>query len=59
MERGLAAAVKNFARTNIHGIVFRADATEQQVVFSNERSLPGEELALNFIQLKPYFVDDE
>lgn len=45
---------ENLAKINLHRIVFRAAAPTQTLVFSDENAQPGEELVLNFVQLKPY-----
>lgn len=42
------------AKINLHRVVFRATAATQPVVFSDATATPGEELVLNFVQLKPY-----
>ena len=44
----------NPGKINLNRIVFRARSTEQELVFSDESAQPGEELMLNFVQLKPY-----
>jgi hypothetical protein len=45
---------ENLAKINLHRIVFRATSPTQTLVFSDESAAPGEELVLNFVQLKPY-----
>lgn len=47
-------APENLGKTNLHRIVFRATAPTHTLVFSDEPARPGEELAFNFVQLKPY-----
>jgi len=44
----------NVAKINLNRIVFRAKSTTQVIVFTDEAAVPGEELMINFIQLKPY-----
>jgi hypothetical protein len=44
----------NFGRINLHRVVFRATSPTQEIKFS-DYGAPGEELLLNFVQLKPYF----
>ncbi len=46
---------KKYGRTNLHRIVFRATASCSTVTFSDAAALPGEELILNFVQVRPYF----
>ena len=45
---------ENLAKINLHRIVFRATSPSLTLAFSDETAKPGEELALNFVQLKPY-----
>ncbi|MCX7044628.1 MAG: hypothetical protein NTX50_03945 [Candidatus Sumerlaeota bacterium] len=44
----------NVAKINLHRIVFRTDSATQAISFTDEKAAPGEELIINFIQLKPY-----
>ncbi|MDY0166705.1 MAG: hypothetical protein RBS80_09195 [Thermoguttaceae bacterium] len=44
----------HLGKINLHGVIFRARSAVQQVVFSDEKATPGEELMINFVQLKPY-----
>jgi hypothetical protein len=44
----------NVAKINLNRIVFRAASPAQVVAFSDAAAAPGEELMVNFIQLKPY-----
>lgn len=44
----------NVGKVNLNRIVFRAASPAQVIAFHDGKALPGEELALNFIQLKPY-----
>ncbi len=41
-------------KINLHHVVFRARAATQVVTFHDEQAAVGEDLAINFIQLKPY-----
>jgi len=43
------------ARINLHHLRFRATGDTVTVAFSDAGAAPGEELALNYIMLKPYF----
>ncbi len=43
------------ARVNLHHLRFRATAESFTVTFSDVDADPGEELALNYIMMKPYF----
>lgn len=45
----------NLGKVNLHRIVFRATSPELNIVFNDEKAVPGEALGINFIQLKPYF----
>lgn len=45
----------NVGKINLNRIVFRATSPAQVIAFSDGKANPGEELLLNFIQLKPYF----
>jgi hypothetical protein len=51
--------IKNFARTNLHRIVFKASSNKHKIIFNNKQSVSNEKLALNFIQLKPYFQSEK
>lgn len=44
----------NVAKINLHRIVFRATSPTQVVAFTDEEAAAGEQLVLNFVQLKPY-----
>ena len=44
----------NVARINLNRIIFRAKSSTQVIAFNDEKAVPGEELIINFIQLKPY-----
>jgi len=45
---------ENLGKINLHRIVFRATIPTQQLAFTDATAKPGEELVLNFVQLKPY-----
>jgi len=45
----------NVGKVNLNRIVFRAASPAQAIVFNDGKASPGEEIAVNFIQLKPYF----
>ena len=44
----------NVGQINLHRVVFRATSPRLAVAFSDGAAKPGEELLLNYIQLKPY-----
>jgi hypothetical protein len=44
----------NVAKINLHRIIFRAKSPTQVIAFNDEKAAPGEELILNFVQLKRY-----
>lgn len=44
----------NVAKINLNRIIFRAKSPTQVIAFNDEQAVPGEELIINFIQLKPY-----
>ncbi len=44
----------NVAKINLNRIIFRAKSPTQVVTFHDASAAPGEELLVNFIQLKPY-----
>jgi len=44
----------NVAKINLNRIVFRASSPTQVITFNDAKAEPGEELVINFIQLKPY-----
>ncbi len=44
-------------RINLHHIRFRATAPEFPVTFTDAAAEPGEQIALNYIMLKPYFEE--
>jgi hypothetical protein len=42
------------AKINLHRVIFRAKSPQQEIAFHDAQASPGEELVINFIQLKPY-----
>ncbi|MGD0089059.1 MAG: hypothetical protein ABSE73_04000 [Planctomycetota bacterium] len=44
----------NVAKINLHRIIFRAKSPTQVIAFNDENDAPGEELIINFVQLKRY-----
>jgi hypothetical protein len=44
----------NVGKINLNRIIFRAQSPTQIVTFNDAGASPGEELIINFIQLKPY-----
>ena len=44
----------NLGKINLHRVVFRARSATQVVAFTDANARAGEELMVNFIQLKPY-----
>jgi hypothetical protein len=51
---GRYAKNDSVAKINLNRIVFRATSPTQLITFSDSKACPGEELILNFVQLKPY-----
>ena len=49
------ARLKGLARTNLHHVRFKALKSEVEIKFTDQNAEFGEELALNYIQLRPYF----
>lgn len=49
---------KNVAKINLNRIIFRAKSPTQVIAFNDEKAVPGEELIINFIQMKPYLEPD-
>ncbi len=45
---------QNVGKINLHRIIFRAKSPTQRIAFDDEEAIPGEELIVNFVQLKPY-----
>lgn len=45
---------KNFGKINLHRIIFRARTPNLVLHFTDAGASPGEQLLLNFVQLKPY-----
>jgi hypothetical protein len=44
----------NVGKVNLHRMIFRAASPTQVILFHDTAASPGEELMVNFIQLKPY-----
>ena len=44
----------NVGKINLHRTIFRATSPTQVITFHDTAATPGEELMINFIQLKPY-----
>lgn len=44
----------DFGKINLHRIIFRARSATQTISFHDADAAPGEELMINFVQLKPY-----
>jgi len=53
-DGGRYAENNNVAKINLHRIVFRAKSPKAVITFHDTAASPGEELLLNFVQLKPY-----
>jgi hypothetical protein len=53
-DGGRYAHNDNVGKINLHRIVFRARTPTQVISFHDADAKPGEELMVNFIQLKPY-----
>lgn len=47
----------NVAKINLNRVIFRAKSPTQVVAFTDEKAEPGEELVVNFVQLKPYLEE--
>ncbi len=45
---------EHVGKINLHRIIFRAQASDVKLTFSDAAAQPGDELLLNFVQLKPY-----
>jgi len=44
----------HLGKINLHRVVFRARSATQVIAFHDTRAVPGEELVMNFVQLKCY-----
>jgi len=53
--KGRYAYNDGIARVNLHHITFRARQPEVTITFQDNDAAPGEELAFNYVMLKPYF----
>ena len=47
----------NVAKVNLNRIISRAKSPTQLIAFNDEKASPGDELIVNFIQLKPYLEE--
>ncbi|MBR3650014.1 MAG: hypothetical protein IKN52_07160, partial [Victivallales bacterium] len=54
-EKGKYAHNHNVARQNLHRIIFIPKSAEMTVTFTDEKAQPGENLMVNYIQLKPFY----
>ena len=54
-EKGKYAHNHNVARQNLHRILFIPKVSEMTVTFTDEKAKPGENLMVNYIQLKPFY----
>ena len=54
-EKGKYAHNHNVARQNLHRIIFIPKSAETTVTFTDENAQPGENLMVNYIQLKPFY----
>lgn len=50
---------EHLGKINLHRIVFRAKSPSLALTFSDAKARPGEQLVLNFVQLKPYLESAE
>ncbi len=53
--KGRYAHNDNVARINLHHITFRARQPEVTITFRDADAAPGQELAFNYVMLKPYY----
>ena len=58
-EKGKYAHNHNVARQNLHRILFVPKASEMTVTFTDEKAKPGENLMVNYIQLKPFYAKEQ
>ena len=54
-EKGKYAHNHNVARQNLHRIIFIPKSSEMTITFTDEKAQPGENLMVNYIQLKPFY----
>ena len=54
-EKGKYAHNHNVARQNLHRIIFIPKSAETTITFTDEKAQPGENLMVNYIQLKPFY----
>ncbi len=57
-EKGKYAHNHNVARQNLHRIIFIPKSAEMTVTFTDENAQPGENLMVNYIQLKPFYPSE-
>ncbi|MBR6073680.1 MAG: hypothetical protein IKP87_00125, partial [Victivallales bacterium] len=57
-EKGKYAHNHNVARQNLHRIIFIPKSAEMTVTFTDEKAQPGENLMVNYIQLKPFYPSE-
>lgn len=57
-QKGRYAYNTNVGKINLNRIVFRAKSSNMTLSFNDEKALPGESLVINFIQLKPYYQNE-
>jgi hypothetical protein len=53
-SKGESTHGDNVGKINLHRTIFRATSPTQVITFHDTAASPGEELMINFIQLKPY-----
>ena len=54
-ETGKYAHNHNVARQNLHRIIFIPKSSEMTITFTDEKAQSGENLMVNYIQLKPFY----
>ena len=54
-EKGKYAHNHNVARQNLHRIIFIPKSSEMTITFTDEKAQSGENLMVNYIQLKPFY----
>ena len=57
-EKGKYAHNHNVARQNLHRIIFIPKSAEMTVTFTDVNAQPGENLMVNYIQLKPFYPSE-
>lgn len=56
-DRPKNAKKGDYARINLHSIVFRAKSEQCRIEFNDRAANPGEKSAVNYIALRPYFAE--